>query len=236
MIEPKISVIIPVYNVEDYIDETLTSLLNQTMINDIEVLMIDDGSIDNSRYIIERYALDYENFHAIHKENGGQGVARNLGLDLAKGEYIHFIDSDDYIVPDTYEKLYNLATNSDYDFVVVNANRFTRYNCKEEYLFKNSFKNINMSTEFHDISENPLFVWDTAIWNKLYKKEFLIKNNIKFPNKKLFFEDLIFSLETYIRANHFYYLNEFLYFWRIRPNLTSVTQQNKTMKNFKQIV
>ena len=71
MIKPKISVIIPVYNVEDYIDETLTSLLNQTMIDDIEVLMIDDGSTDNSRYIIEKYALDYENFHAYHKENEG---------------------------------------------------------------------------------------------------------------------------------------------------------------------
>ena len=110
MIKPKISVIIPVYNVEDYIDETLTSLLNQTMIDDIEVLMIDDGSTDNSRYIIEKYALDYDNFHAIHKENGGQGVARNLGLELAKGEYIHFIDSDDYIIPETYEKLYDMVT------------------------------------------------------------------------------------------------------------------------------
>ena len=233
MIKPKISVIIPVYNVEDYIDETLTSLLNQTMIDDIEVLMIDDGSTDNSRYIIEKYALDYDNFHAIHKENGGQGVARNLGLELAKGEYIHFIDSDDYIIPETYEKLYDMVTRKDYDFVVFNANRFTRYNCKEEYLFKISFKNLNDIAEFNDISENPLFVWDTLIWNKLYKKEFLIKNDIKFPDKKIFFEDIIFSLETYIHANSFIYLNEFLYYWRIRSNLSSVTQQNRTMKNFK---
>ena len=76
---PKISIIIPIYNVEDYIEETLDSLLNQTIIDDIEVLMIDDGSTDNSRYIIEKYALDYDNFHAFHKENGGQGVARNFG-------------------------------------------------------------------------------------------------------------------------------------------------------------
>ena len=77
---PKISVIIPVYNVEDYLEDTLNSLLNQTIIDDIEILMIDDGSSDDSTYIIERYALDYDNFHAFHKENGGQGVARNYGL------------------------------------------------------------------------------------------------------------------------------------------------------------
>ena len=93
----KISVILPIYNVEDYLEETLDCLLNQTIISDIEVLMIDDGSTDNSRYIIEKFALDYENFHAYHKVNEGQGIARNYGLQFAKGEYVHFLDSDDYI-------------------------------------------------------------------------------------------------------------------------------------------
>ena len=92
---PKISVIVPVYNVESFIEEALDSLLNQTFINEIEVLMIDDESKDNSRYIIEKYALDYDNFHAFHKSNGGPGVARNYGLDRAKGEFIYFMDSDD---------------------------------------------------------------------------------------------------------------------------------------------
>ena len=106
----KISVIIPLYNVENFIEETLNSLLNQTIIDDIEVLMIDDGSTDNSRYIIEKYALDYDNFYAFHKENEGQGVARNFGLKKAKGEYIHFLDADDFITPDAYEKLYELRS------------------------------------------------------------------------------------------------------------------------------
>ena len=75
------------YNGQEYIREQLDSIVNQTMLENIEVIMIDDGSIDNSRYIIEKYALDYDNFHAYHKENEGQGIARNYGLNLAKGEF-----------------------------------------------------------------------------------------------------------------------------------------------------
>ena len=81
MENPKVSVIIPIYNVEDYLEDTLNNLLNQTFINNMEVIMVDDGSTDNSRYIIEKYALDYDNFHAFHKENEGPSVARNYGLD-----------------------------------------------------------------------------------------------------------------------------------------------------------
>ena len=82
---PKISVVVPVYNVERYLEYALNSLVQQTFIDDIEVLMIDDGSTDNSRYIMEKYALDYENFHAYHKENEGLSITRNYGLKLAKG-------------------------------------------------------------------------------------------------------------------------------------------------------
>lgn len=83
MESPKISVIVPIYNVEEYLEESLICLLNQTFIKNMEIIMIDDGSSDNSRYISEKYALDYEKFHVIHKKNEGQAIARNLGLDLA---------------------------------------------------------------------------------------------------------------------------------------------------------
>ena len=167
---PKISVIIPVYNVEDYLEDTLNSLLNQTIIDDIEILMIDDGSSDDSRYIIERYALDYDNFHAFHKENGGQGVARNYGLRYANGEYIHFLDSDDIIAPDGYEKLYNVVSQGDYDFIVGNVLRFNRYNCREDKLFINSFNGLKENTKLTSINNHPPLVWDTITCNKLYKK------------------------------------------------------------------
>ena len=93
----KISVIIPIYNTEKYLEETLDSILNQTMIDDIEVLMMDDGSQDDSRKIIEEYASKYDNFYGFYNENVGQGCERNFGMEHAKGEYIHFMDSDDYI-------------------------------------------------------------------------------------------------------------------------------------------
>ena len=91
----KISVIFPVYNVEYDIKEALNSLLNQTIVDDIEVIMVDDGSTDHSKYIIDEYDANFENFYAYHKENGGLSSARNFGMQYAKGEYIHFFDSDE---------------------------------------------------------------------------------------------------------------------------------------------
>lgn len=234
MNSPKISVIIPIYNVEDYLEETLNSLLNQTIIDDMEVLMIDDGSTDNSRYIIEKYALDYDNFHAFHRENGGQGTARNYGLKHAKGEYIHFLDSDDLIVPDGYEKLYDVVSQGDYDFVVGNVYRFNRYNCREDTLFKKSFNGLKDNAIFTSINDHPPLVWDSITCNKLYKREFLIENDIKFLDKKIFFEDILFSIVSYLKFNSFIFSDEYFYYWRYRDNKSSVTQQNnKNLKNFK---
>ena len=138
----KISVILPVYNTENYLEEALDSILNQTMIDDIEVLMLDDGSSDDSRYIIEKYALDYENFHAFHNENMGQGRERNFGIKHAKGEYIHFMDADDYILPDAYEKLYGAAKSGNYDFVMGKACRFTKNSNWNDFLYDTIFKGI----------------------------------------------------------------------------------------------
>ena len=232
MNNPKISVIIPIYNVERYIEETLNSLVNQTIFDDIEVLMIDDGSTDNSRYIIEKYALDYDNFHAFHKKNEGQSVARNFGLEYAKGEYIHFLDSDDLITSDAYERLYEVACLDDYDFVVGNVLRFDRYNCREDKLFKNSFKNLNENIKLTNIDDHPSLVWDTIACNKLIKKDFLIEKDIKFVDHKLFFEDLLYAVECYCKSKSFIFINEYFYYWRVRDNSSSVTQNNKTLKNF----
>ena len=131
MSNPKISVILPIYNVEDYLEDTLNCLLNQTF-EDIEVLMIDDGSTDNSRYIIEKYALDHDNFHAFHKKNGGPALARDYGLDQARGEYIHFLDADDKITHDGYEKLYDIAVSTDSDIITADT----------IFLMENSIENL----------------------------------------------------------------------------------------------
>lgn len=226
MNNPKISVIVPVYNVEDYLEECLDSILNQSIIDDVEVIMVDDGSTDNSRYIIEKYALDYENFHAYHKENEGQGIARNYGMEHAKGEYISFIDADDYISPNTYEELYNFISANENDVVAGRFNRFTHYNMWEELLSKNSFKNVEENIKSTHIRELTDLVWDTSQCNKLYKREFLEKNNLKYPNEKIFYEDILFSFKSHYFSNSTGILNQNVYGWRIRPNKTSVTQDN----------
>ena len=233
MTKAKISVIIPIYNTAEYLEETLISILNQSIIDDIEVLMIDDGSIDESRYIIERYALDYDNFHAFHNEHEGQAVARNYGLDIAEGEFVHFLDSDDWIAPDAYERLYELAVSDNFDFAVGNVLRFGEDTFWQDHLFKNSFKGLDSIHRFKSINEHPPLVWDTSASNKLYRREFLQRNNIRFPDRHIFYEDLLFSIETYVKSDRFCFLNEHFYFWRLRPDFSSVSQKSMMIKNFR---
>ena len=233
MENPKISVIMPIYNTEYYLEETLISLASQTILDDLEVIMVDDGATDESRYIIEKYALDYDNFHAYHKENEGQGITRNYGLSLAKGEYTIFLDSDDYLPRDAYETLYDLALKTQSDIVVGNVLRFALYNVWEDNLFKNSFFGMDEVIEKTTLNEMPSLLWDTVTWNKLYKTEFLRKNNIKFPDKKISFQDIPFSLKAYILADSISITPVITNYWRLRSDNTSVTQQDKSIKNFR---
>lgn len=225
----KISVIIPVYNVENYISETLESLIQQTVFEDIEVLMIDDGSTDDSRYIIEKYANEYDNFHAFHKENEGPGPTRNYGLTLAQGEYINFLDADDYLPPNAYETLLNLA--SDNDIISGNLLRYKRYNTWNSFLFLNSYNTFTEVIPSTTLDETPLMVWDTSTSNKLYRKDFIDENKLRFLDEKTFYEDLFFSFKSYILAKSIAITPEVTYFWRVRGNRISATQQVYNIQN-----
>ena len=227
----KISVIVPVYNTENYLEEALDSVLNQTMIDDIEVLMLDDGSSDDSRYIIEKYALDYENFHAFHNENIGQGPERNFGIEHAKGEYIHFMDADDYILPDTYEKLYEIAKSDSYDFVMGKACRFTMNSNWNDFLYSTIYKDI---ADFlpTTIKETTSLVYNTTCWDKLIKREFLLKNDILFPKENIMAEDVPFMMKMHDSADKIGMINDNVYYWRYRSDLSSDTQQ-KDIQKFK---
>lgn len=226
----RISVIIPVYNVEDYLEDTLNSLLNQTMINDIEVIMVDDGSTDDSRYIIDEYAKNFDNFYAYHKNNEGPGIARNYGLDLAKGEYIHFMDADDYLPPRAYETLYNF--NPDADFIIGNLLKFGEFNIWENVLFKHAYRDFNDNIQSFNFKKYPHIVWDSITCNKLYKKSFLDKHNLRFVNKNIYYEDVLFSFESYMLADSIAFSRNIFYFWRSRLNKSSITQKPDDVKNF----
>ena len=234
MENPKVSVIIPIYNVEDYLEDTLNNLLNQTFISNIEVLMVDDGSTDNSRYIIEKYALDHDNFHAFHKENEGLSASRNYGLDRAKGEYVHFLDADDSVVDDGYEKLYNIAVENNSDIVTAPIIRLRRYNIFDGKFYENSLKKFDHDIYSTKFQSYPELIWDLFVTNKLYRREFLNGNNLRIVEvDKAYCDDSPFSLKTYILAENISISTDIFYYWRLRENENlSITQKLSEVKTF----
>lgn len=176
----KVSVIVPVYNVERYLDKCLDSLAHQTL-KDIEIIIVNDGSPDKSQNIIDKYTKKYRNFKSFQKENGGLSSARNYGIQYAHGDYIAFLDSDDYVKYDMYEKMYLKAVSNNYDLVV----------CDINYLYPN--KTIRVSSGIKEDTQNIKKAYLTihpAAWNKLFKKE-LFNNNIYFK-EGIWFEDVEF--------------------------------------------
>ena len=201
--KPLISVIVPIYNAEKYLKECLDSLVNQTLKN-MEIILIDDGSTDTSSNIVDSYAKKYSNVIVKHVKNGGVSKARNKGLSLAKGEYIAFIDSDDYINLTTYEKMYYKASSNDLDIVGCNTNII--YPGK----LVNCNSNIPLLSKDNENDKKITLIYSYAvIWNKIYKREIL--NNITFKEGSNFCEDVLFLYHVIPKANSFGNVNEYLY-------------------------
>lgn len=203
---PLVTIIIPVYNTEKYLKECLNSVINQTYKN-TEIIIINDASTDNSLTIIKKFIDSRFNIRLInHSKNLGVSISRNKGLDLANGEYIYFLDSDDFIRFDTIEKMITLAI--DYNVALVEAN----YK-KILINHKNIFKNKNTSVLIN-IEENKDFIQNHLgmVWNKLYKKELIDK--LRFP-KNLRYEDNAFIYPLLTKVNKVVITTEILYFYRI---------------------
>lgn len=207
-----ISVIIPVYNVEKFIRQCLDSILSQTYKN-YEVILIDDKSKDNSLDIIKEYEKKYSNFFVIENEkNSGPGASRNKGIDASKGEYIMFVDSDDYIEPNTLEDAINAAKKYNADIVRYD---FSRSISNIEYADRRLYPKLKDKIIEVDINKGDYFLLETAgPCNKLFKKD-LIKDS-KFP-MGIYFEDLPFIISNIIKAKKIVYLNEVLYRYRFNP-------------------
>lgn len=206
----KLSIIVPVYGVEKYIDKCLNSLVKQSL-KEIEIIVVNDGTKDNSQKIIDKYVKKYpDKIKSYIKENGGQGSARNYGLEKANGEYIGYVDSDDFVEKDMYKKLYNKAKENNYDIVVCG-----NYNVSEDYQNKNidAFIN-NYNTDLENI-----FFGKMAVWNKIYKRDILIKNKLEFK-EKVWYEDLAFTLKAIMNSNTFAFIDEPLYDYLIREGST----------------
>lgn len=180
--EVMVSVIMPVYNGERFLQETMDSLMKQTFQN-FELICIDDGSVDATRMLLTQYADKDERVRIIHQENSGGGISRNNGMDIARGKYLYFMDADDILEKDALEKLYYLGETYDTDIIFFGAYRFDS-ETKVETIFDNLInremlpKKIIFSSE--DISENVFQLSYAYVWTRFYKRDFIINNNLRF--------------------------------------------------------
>ncbi|MCD7782065.1 MAG: glycosyltransferase [Methanosphaera sp.] len=204
----KVSVVMPVYNAEEYLERTINSVFEQTL-SDIEVICVDDGSTDNSMNILNHLAKQYGNIKVYSQENQGSGKARNHGIDEASGEYIAFIDADDvYIDEDALEKLYVYGHKKDTDIVCGNMLRVTQ-DCEVEkgYNYNNTrFKYFNQK----DILDPVEYGIPWAFYKNIYKKSFIDEHNIRFPDL-LRGQDPLFLVNVLINVEEIYVTNTDLY-------------------------
>lgn len=223
----KLSIVALVYNLEKYLPRCLDSLVNQTLDN-IEILCVDDGSKDSAPQIIDDYAKRYPNLvKAFHKENGGEFTTRNYGLERAQGEYVTFVDTDDYVEPNWAEKLYNAAKENDADMAVCGFERIDlatgKIVSRDMTGFGNAVKEVNALDDFC-VFINP------APWNKIYKREKV--KDLRFKNFRGF-NDMIFLASSYSKVEKIAFVPDVLYhyFLRYDSQIHSVNEQD--VKNFK---
>ena len=206
---PKISIIVPVYNVEKYLNKCLNSLINQTF-KDIEIILINDGSTDNSEKIIKEYMKKDKRIILLSKENGGQGSARNVGIRNSKGEFIMFVDSDDYVDLSICEKLYNNSIMNNSEIVFCN---YTMVNENYEII-----QNVSKSVTKQDIIKQ-FMINESGPCCKIIKAEILKKNELYFPIIKAY-EDIGIVPAWALFASKISFVNENLYYYLIRQGST----------------
>lgn len=224
----KLSVIVPCYNVEEFIRECLNSLVNQTYKN-IEVIMVDDGSPDNTGTILDEYDKKYTNFHAIHTENGGLSAARNAGLPYITGEYMAFVDSDDVVLENAYELLIGSLMQTGSEMASGFVQRFNSHRVYSSGLHKKAIPETRLKT---NINESTFLVYDTTAWNKVYKSELFLNNNLRFP-VGLTYEDIPVSMQLHLLAKSVDVIAEPVYLWRVRESSNqSITQKRESLKLF----
>lgn len=230
-----ISIIVPVYNTENYLEKCLYSLVNQTYKN-IEIIIIDDGSPDNSMNIIQKFVLADNRVKVISQKNQGLSGARNTGMNNANGDYIMFIDSDDWIEIDTCEKAINASEKYNADVVFWSYIKEFSDLQKDNYLFDKteiiwSEKNINQLSRrmvglVGDELANPQSIDNlVTAWGKLYKKSVI--GDVRFTDTKIIgTEDALFNIEVFLGINSAVYIPDLLYHYR-KDNESSLTHNYK---------
>ena len=224
MSKPLVSVLIPVYNVEKYLSRCLESIVKQTL-TQIEIICVNDGSTDGSLEILEKYQKEDSRIIIINKENGGLPSARNAGLDRAKGKYVGFVDSDDFVEPNMFEKLYRTAEDEKSEIVICGANVFPEEPRASQWLYdclSPEYKKINgfdVATLFFDVSSTPF------LWRTLIKREIIEKNHLRLQEDIMIGEDKAFQCKVYPLAKSITKIPDKLYnyFWYREGSLMNQT-------------
>lgn len=219
----KITVIVPIYNQEKYLDECIGSIINQTYKN-LEIILVNDGSTDGSLEICKKYKKIDKRIKIISKENGGLSSARNAGLDAAHGKYIMFCDSDDYYVPKSCELLLKEINKKKADYVVGNY-----INCDEDGTWwtkpifdQDLYKNFRIRINDYDKS---FYIMSSSVCNKMFRRAFLKKWRIRFV-EGIPAEDAIFTMYCFMHSTHTYYIKDIIYAYRQRNSGTSISTNN----------
>ena len=222
---PKISIIVPVYNVEQYLRRCLDSIAAQTF-TDWECILIDDGSPDNSGAICDEYAAKDERFRVIHQKNAGVSAARNAGLDAARGEWIGFVDSDDWVDAEMLSSLYNTAIQQNAEVVVSGDIRTDGKTQIEKFCPDLGW--MNMPKDFAIYWQGPCA--------KLFNKTVLHKNNIKFPLGIALAEDLLFTFKVFFYCKKIYGINYAYYYYFFNQKSAVHTITKEKIKNEEQVL
>lgn len=239
MENPLVSVILPIYNVEKYLDRCITSVVNQTYKN-LEIILIDDGAKDSSPEICEKWTQKDERIVVVHKENAGLGMARNTGLNNAHGKYVAFVDSDDFLEENAIKKLLDSIGDAD----TILCGHYIYYG--DDHIESRPIMYSGTVFEGNDVTEKILaemmgalpsdpvdIMLPVSVWHGLYSMKIINQYNIRFPSEReLISEDMIFDIDYFSKAQKVTFIQDCLYYYRKNneESLTSVYNENRFNK------
>lgn len=239
--QPVVSVIVPIYNVQQYLDCCISSLRNQTL-KDIEIILVDDESPDSCPQLCDEYALQDDRIKVIHKKNGGLGFARNSGMEAATGKYVTFVDGDDYVQTDTYELAAKLAEENNLDILRFGLDRFVK---EGSFTEQNKEMSLQIISEAQDmrllalqIFSRPLLSYQRELFSggsvctALFRLDFIRKHSLKFHSEREFVsEDFVFTYDCYQKAARVGNVPYTFYHYRVNPfSLTKVIDLGKMQR------
>lgn len=228
--QTKVSIIIPIYNIKDYLFECIRSVVLQTL-KDVEIICVNDGSTDGSEKIVERFLKTDSRVRLINKKNGGLGAARNSGFKVARGKYIIFLDGDDFLDPRACEMVYENGEKFHSDVIFFGVwNYFSHFDYTDTFQDSELYLKASHSSPFN-ISDYPDLMRTHSVWSRAYSREFLEKNNLKNPEQR-FAEDMLFSYKAATLAENVSIIPENLYFYRQNRSgsLLDLEKKNDTFK------